>query len=148
MKKQAPWLAYRLKILDIMVLVAALAGTLLGALRLKELIPIAVAVSSSLTQVIQFSALHSRVAAVQSSIVDLSQLNSRWRSMRVIDQNLPGTKRLFVDTAERAMLRVVEAYVAGAAQFSVKTSDGAEDDADKEKGDGRKEDDKKPKKQV
>merc|ERR1712039_1081496 len=133
MKKQAPWLAYRLKVLDVMVLLAALAGTLLGALRLKELIPIAVAVSSALTQIIQFSALHARVAAVQSSIVDLSQLNSRWRSMRVIEQNLPGTKRHFVETAERAMLRVIESYVAGAAQFSVKTNDSTEDNADKEK---------------
>ena len=129
----APKLSSRLTAYEILVFLASLAGTLLGACQIKEWIPVAVALSSVLTSLMQYESLSGRLGAVNSAIADLSTIVSKWRSYGVVEKRTRSVRSLVVSIAENAIVGEAVAYVAGAAQ-AASTSQKQEEQAEKSDG--------------
>jgi len=132
----APKLAARLNFYEVMMFVAALAGTLLAALHGQQWIPIAVALSSVLSSFVQYEGLQSRLTAVNAAISDLESLHFQWQACGVVEKRMRSIKNLIVEITENAYIREAAAY-AGSAASSGETAQFKGDKNDqKEKTEG------------
>jgi len=111
--KQAPRLSWWVNFYEVLILVASLSGTLLGALQRKEWIPISVALGALLTSLLQYQALQTRLLAVNAGITDLTMVISKWKSLGVVEKRTRSVKMYIVDITEAAILREAVAHAAG-----------------------------------
>ena len=118
----APNLARRLTTYEVLVIVTALAGSVLGAVQEKTWIPVAVAFGALLSAFLQYEGLQGRLAAMNAAIRELSELDLQWRNFGVVEKRTRSVKSLLVHVTEAAVLSEAVAYVAGAAQAKVAPS--------------------------
>lgn len=115
-QQEAPRLSRILTFYEVLIFVASLIGTLLGALKVKEWIPIAVAFGSIIGTLLQYQNLQGRLSAVNAGIQDLTNLSLQWCSLGVVEQRTRSVKRFVIEVCENAIVREATAFTAGAAQ--------------------------------
>jgi len=110
----APRLANRLTLYETFIFLSSLAGTLLGAIKFKEWIPVAVALTSVFNSFLVHETLTARLATVNAAVQDLTMLVTYWTSLGVVEKRTRSVKRFLVEVAENAVMREAAAYAAGA----------------------------------
>jgi hypothetical protein len=110
---EAPPLAAKLRLYEIMMLFCALVSTLLAAMKMTLWIPIPIAIGASLASFLVFEGLKNRVAALNTSIGELTSFATKWASLAIYEKRTVAIKEEMVDLVENAWQRHTAAFVSG-----------------------------------
>lgn len=138
-QKLAPQLSRRLTTYEVLIVIASLVSTLLGAFQWTEWIPIAVSLGAVFSSLLTYESLQSRVAAVNAAIQDLTSVQARWSSYGVVEKRTPSVKTSIVEMTEAAIMRETAAYTAGAGNVVTRMGKKEGGDGENEKEDGDEE---------
>jgi len=124
---EVPKLSRKLAVYQALIVLTSLIGTMLGALREKEWIPVTVAVSAVITSLLHYENLQARVLALNTAISSLTAVKDKWYSLGIVEKRTRNIKNRLVEVTEGAFMQVVFGTVGGIGSAATPVPDKDED---------------------